>query len=125
MKLPSVFWAPDIVLWRKGLRLIFHNSEFFSLDHAYSKILAKTHLQNLNHLDYPRQDPGLGEFNSRASWLWDIPEPNLGWLQCVKLTPECLVMENKRSLQSANFDLQNSYFGIDVLHNYDGVYVTA
>ena len=34
-------------------------------------------------------------------------------------------MENKRSIQSANFELQNSYFGIDVLHNYDGIYATA
>ena len=35
-------------------------------------------------------------------------------------------MENKKSnIQSVNFDLVNTYFGIDVGHNYDGIYVTA
>ena len=36
-----------------------------------------------------------------------------------------LVMENHRNMQSAYFDLVNTYFGIDVVHNYDGIYVTA
>ena len=34
-------------------------------------------------------------------------------------------MENQRSIQSANFDLVNTYFGIDVRHTYDGIDVTA
>ena len=34
-------------------------------------------------------------------------------------------MENQRSIQSANFDLVNTYFGIDVGHTYDGIDVTA
>ena len=36
-----------------------------------------------------------------------------------------LLMENQRSIQSANFDLVNTYFGIDVGHTYDGIDVTA
>ena len=32
-------------------------------------------------------------------------------------------MENQRSIQGANFDLVNTYFGIDTLHTYDGIYV--
>ena len=35
------------------------------------------------------------------------------------------VMENQRNIQSANFDLVNTYFGIDVVHTYDGICVTA
>ena len=34
-------------------------------------------------------------------------------------------MENRRSIQSASFDLLNTYFGIDVGHTYDGSDVTA
>ena len=34
-------------------------------------------------------------------------------------------MENQRNIQSANFDLGNTYFGIDVGHTYDGIDVTA
>ena len=34
-------------------------------------------------------------------------------------------MENQRNIQSANFDLVNTYFGIDVGHTYDGIDVTA
>ena len=34
-------------------------------------------------------------------------------------------MENQRNIQSANFDLVNTYFGIDVVHTYDGIGVTA
>ena len=34
-------------------------------------------------------------------------------------------MENQRSIQSANFDLVNTYFGIDVEHPYDRIDVTA
>ena len=34
-------------------------------------------------------------------------------------------MENQRNIQSANFDLLNTYFGIDVEHTYDGIGVTA
>ena len=34
-------------------------------------------------------------------------------------------MENQRNIQSANFDLVNTYFGIDVGHTYDGNDVTA
>ena len=34
-------------------------------------------------------------------------------------------MENQRSIQSANFDLINIYFGIDVGHTYDRNDVTA
>ena len=30
-------------------------------------------------------------------------------------------MENQRNIQSANFDLVNTYFGIDVGHTYDGI----
>ena len=33
-------------------------------------------------------------------------------------------MENQRSIQNANFDLVNTYFGIDAVHAYDGIYVT-
>ena len=39
-----------------------------------------------------------------------------------------LLMENRSNIQSAkyaNFDLVNTYFGIDVGHNYDGIDVTA
>ena len=36
-----------------------------------------------------------------------------------------LLMENRRNIQSANFDLVNTYFGIDVGHTYDGIDVTA
>ena len=34
-------------------------------------------------------------------------------------------MENQSGIQSANFDLVNTYFGIDVEHTYDGIDVTA
>ena len=34
-------------------------------------------------------------------------------------------MQNQRSIRSANFDLVNTYFGIDVGHTYDGIDVTA
>ena len=34
-------------------------------------------------------------------------------------------MENQRNIQSANFDLVNTYFRIDVGHTYDGIDVTA
>ena len=34
-------------------------------------------------------------------------------------------MENQRSIQSANFDLVNTNFGIDVGHTYDEINVTA
>ena len=34
-------------------------------------------------------------------------------------------MENQRSIQSANFDLVNAYFGNDVGHTYDGIDVTS
>ena len=34
-------------------------------------------------------------------------------------------MENQRNIQSANFDLVNTYFGIDVGHTYEGIDVTA
>ena len=34
-------------------------------------------------------------------------------------------MENQRSIQSANIDLVNTYFGIDVGHTYDRIDVTA
>ena len=34
-------------------------------------------------------------------------------------------MENQRSIQSANFDLVNTYFSIDVGHTYDRIDVTA
>ena len=34
-------------------------------------------------------------------------------------------MENQRNIQSANFDLVNTYFGIDVGHTYDGIDVSA
>ena len=34
-------------------------------------------------------------------------------------------MENQRNIQSANFDLENTYFGIDVVHTYDGIDVAA
>ena len=34
-------------------------------------------------------------------------------------------MENQRNIQSANFDLVNTYFGIDVGHTYYGNDVTA
>ena len=34
-------------------------------------------------------------------------------------------MENQRNIQSANIDLVNTYFGIDVGHTYDGIDVTA
>ena len=34
-------------------------------------------------------------------------------------------MENQRNIQSAKFDLVNSFFGIDVGHTYDGIDVTA
>ena len=34
-------------------------------------------------------------------------------------------MENQRNIQSAHFDLVNTYFGIDVGHTYDGIDVTA
>ena len=34
-------------------------------------------------------------------------------------------MENQRNIQSTNFDLVNTYFGIDVGHTYDGIDVTA
>ena len=34
-------------------------------------------------------------------------------------------MENQRNIQSANFDLVHTYFGIDVGHTYDGIDVTA
>ena len=34
-------------------------------------------------------------------------------------------MENKSNIQSANFDLVNTYFGKDVGHTYDGIDVTA
>ena len=36
-----------------------------------------------------------------------------------------LLMENQRNIQSANFDLAYTYFGIDVGHTYDGIDVTA
>ena len=36
-----------------------------------------------------------------------------------------LLMENQRSIQSANFDLVNTYFSIDVGHTYDRIDVTA
>ena len=36
-----------------------------------------------------------------------------------------LLMENQRNIQSANFDLVNTYFGIDVGHTYDGIDVTV
>ena len=34
-------------------------------------------------------------------------------------------MENQRGIQSANFDLVNTYFDIDVGHTYYGIDVTA
>ena len=34
-------------------------------------------------------------------------------------------MESQRNIQSANFNLVNSYFGIDVGHTFDGIDVTA
>ena len=34
-------------------------------------------------------------------------------------------MESQRNIQSANFDLVNSDFGIDVGQTYDGIDVTA
>ena len=34
-------------------------------------------------------------------------------------------MENQRNIQSANFDLVNTYFGIDVGHTYDRIDVTV
>ena len=34
-------------------------------------------------------------------------------------------MENQRNIQSANFDLVNTYFGKDVVHTYDGIDMTA
>ena len=36
-----------------------------------------------------------------------------------------LRMENQLNIQSANFYLVNTYFGIDVAHTYDGIDVTA
>ena len=37
-----------------------------------------------------------------------------------------LLMENQfRNIQSANFDLVNTYFGIDVGHTYDRIDVTT
>ena len=36
-----------------------------------------------------------------------------------------MLMENQRNIQSANFDLVNTYFGIDVGHTYDRINVTA
>ena len=34
-------------------------------------------------------------------------------------------MENRRNIESVNFDLVNTDFGIDVGHTYDGIDVTA
>ena len=34
-------------------------------------------------------------------------------------------MENQGNIQSDNFDLVNTYFGIDVGHTYNGIDVTA
>ena len=34
-------------------------------------------------------------------------------------------MENRRNIQSADFDLVNTYFGIDAGHTYDRIHVTA
>ena len=34
-------------------------------------------------------------------------------------------MENQRNFQIANFDIVNTYFGIDVGHTYDGIIVTG
>ena len=36
-----------------------------------------------------------------------------------------LLMENQRNIQSANFDLVSTYFGIDVGHTYDWIDLTA
>ena len=34
-------------------------------------------------------------------------------------------MENQRHIQSTNFYLENASFGKDVVHTYNGLYVTA
>ena len=34
-------------------------------------------------------------------------------------------MENQLNIQSANFDRVNTFFGIDVVHTYDGIDVNA
>ena len=42
------------------------------------------------------------------------------------LIPRLLLAdENQRSIQIADFDLVNTYFGIDVVHTAGGIYVTV
>ena len=41
--------------------------------------------------------------------------------RCSAAQKHYLLMENQKNIQSANFDLVNTYFGIDVGHTYDGI----
>ena len=48
----------------------------------------------------------------------------LGWHDSI-IHKLYLLMENHWGIQSTNFDLVNTYFGIDVGHTYNGINETA